>query len=189
MIAPGGDGRGRRPDGAGPAASFEIVEVQTAAGGVIGLARLPGLRDGRFRWDLLEDELDRVAEWGATAILCLIENDEIPDLDPERMLFETRRRDIGFLHLPIPEGTVPGAAFDTAWEGLRGRLIRAVGKCQRPLVLCSDGRGRCSMIAARLLIDSGMQVEAAIRALRDASPGALRDREHEENVRAYARGR
>lgn len=176
----------RKAEGTKDAAALEIMDLPTAAGGAIGIARPPGVFGGRYHPERLQDDLDRLAEWGADTILCVMDPAEIEALDRERMQFEIRCRNIGYLNLPIPRGTMPDPAFDAEWESLRSRAVMAVGKGQRLLVQSEDGYERSFVVAARVLIDSGFDVEAAIRALRDLRPGALGAPEQEESIRAYA---
>ena len=189
MVAAGPNGRGRRGKTMATAISFDIAELPTPAGGVIGLASLPGMREGQYRPDMLEHDLDALAGWGPTAVLCLMEQHEVEGLDVERLSFELRRRNVGFVHLPIGPDTVPGAAFEEDWQRLRERLVGAVGRGKRLMVQCVDGRVRCGMAAARLLLDSGSSLEEAMEAVRTARSGALAEAEHEESLRAYSRRR
>jgi ADP-ribosyl-[dinitrogen reductase] hydrolase len=96
---------------------------------------------------------------------------------------ETRRRHMDWLHLPIPDVSVPTAAFERDWlaagEGLRARLRAGADV----LVHCRGGLGRAGTIAARLMVELGIPAETAVASVRTARPGAIETREQEQFVR------
>jgi ADP-ribosyl-[dinitrogen reductase] hydrolase len=51
---------------------------------------------------------------------------------------------------------------------------------------CRGGLGRAGLVAALLLIETGLEAEAAIRAVRAARPGAIETAAQERYVRAYS---
>ena len=182
------NGQGGRADGVRGVVSFGIVEVRAPTHGLIGFASALGMRAGRYRPELLDRDLDALADWGSTAMLCLMESGEVEGLAFEQLSFGLRDRGIGFVHLPIPRDQVPDARFDRDWERLRPRLLGALCRGQRLMVQCSDGCGRSGIAVGRLLIDAGMDLEEAIAAVREARPEALACGASVESVGAYARG-
>ena len=65
----------------------------------------------------------------------------------------------------------------------------AVGQGERVLIHCHGGRGRSGLVAARLLIDRGMDAPAALATVRRARPGAVETAGQEAHLTAYAAGR
>lgn len=88
-----------------------------------------------------------------------------------------------WLHLPIADVTAPGAEWDAAWLAVRGRVHAELDRGGRVLVHCKGGLGRAGTVAARILIERGMAPEAAIRAVRQARPGAIERAAQELYVR------
>lgn len=169
--------------------SFGIVELPTPASGRIGLASMPGMLEGRYRPDRLNRDLDALRDWGAAAVLSLMEPSEVEGLAVEQLSYGLRDRGIGFLHVPLPPDEMPDGRLDHEWERLRDRLASALAHGQRLVVQCLDGRGRSGIATARLLIDTGCDAEEALDALREACPGALSEDEQVASVRAYAAAR
>lgn len=168
---------------------LQIASVRAGRGfGRIGITFCPGKTQtdaatGRWERDLGVD-LDAVRDWGATAIVTLIEQHELASLKVDTLGAETARRHMEWLHLPIRDVSVPTATFEAAWgrvgEGLRARLRDGFDV----LVHCKGGLGRAGLTAARLLIECGLDPEIAIRDVRRVRPGAIETAAQETYVRA-----
>jgi ADP-ribosyl-[dinitrogen reductase] hydrolase len=141
-------------------------------------------------WDRdLGVDLDAIKAWGASAVLTLLEPEELILLRVERIGEEVLRRDMQWFHLPIADVSIPGRQFEKAWlvagEGLRSMLRRRL----HVVVHCRGGLGRAGTIAARLLVELGMPPRKAIKAVRDVRPGAIETDEQEEFVLGLMPGR
>jgi len=156
--------------------------------GSIGITFAPGKHDrhaigGPWARDLTKD-LDAIAAWNAKAVVTLIEWHEflllgIPDLGAE-----VQRRGMEWLHLPIRDVSTPGSEFEERWPADSKRLRQRLDACENIVVHCRGGLGRAGMISARLLVESGIESEAAIDRVRAARPGAIETPQQEEWVRS-----
>src|SRR5271156_3413149 len=84
--------------------------------GKIGITFAPGKRDshamtGSWYRDLCLD-LDAIIKWKAVAVVTLIEDHEIRELDILDLGAEIRRRGMQWLHLPIRDVSIPGKKFE-----------------------------------------------------------------------------
>jgi ADP-ribosyl-[dinitrogen reductase] hydrolase len=156
--------------------------------GRVGLTFCPGKHQphaatGAWARDLGLD-LDAVAEWGAGAVVTLVEDHELRVLGVEHMGAAVLDRHMAWYHLPIPDVTAPDARFEARWErhgpALRGMLRAGFDV----LVHCKGGLGRAGTIAARLLAELGWERGAAIAEVRMVRPGALETSAQERHVRA-----
>jgi ADP-ribosyl-[dinitrogen reductase] hydrolase len=155
-----------------------IAELSPAPGfGRIGLTFCPGKKQpasftGSWDRDLAID-LDAARDWGATALVTLIEDHELKALQVEPIGSEARARNIDWFHLPIADVSVPCHRFERSWnlagEQLRTRLRNGFDV----LVHCKGGLGRAGMVSARLLVELGWTPSDAIAAVRAARPGAI----------------
>ncbi len=85
-------------------------------------------------------------------------------------------------HLPLADFAVPDAAFEHAWRAL-GPLLRGLLEGGRGVAFhCRAGLGRSGTIAARLLVELGLEPEAAIARVREARPGAIETVEQEHHL-------
>jgi ADP-ribosyl-[dinitrogen reductase] hydrolase len=101
----------------------------------------------------------------------------------ERLGEEVLRRNMKWFHLPIVDVSIPNARFEKEWstagEDLRALLRRGLDV----LVHCRGGLGRAGTVAARLLIELGMDPTKAIEHVRAVRPGAIETSDQERYVR------
>ncbi|MET0029557.1 MAG: cyclin-dependent kinase inhibitor 3 family protein, partial [Candidatus Thiodiazotropha sp.] len=157
---------------------LQIAEVQASSEhGRIGITFCPGKHDlyahtGAWKRDL-ETDLDVIAAWGAKRVITLVEQQELRELKVLSLGDAIQGRGIQWRHLPIADFSVPDEDFEQRWI-TQGREIRQMLlQGQDVLVHCKGGLGRAGMIAARLLVELGMQPEVAIRRVRRARKGAI----------------
>ena len=89
-----------------------------STGGQIGMTHCPGKKQangisGAWARDL-ELDLERIREWKAELILGLMESREYADLGVSALL-SGKLSGIRYLHLPIPDGSVPGPEWEESW--------------------------------------------------------------------------
>ena len=87
-----------------------------------------------------------------------------------------------WFHLPIVDVSIPDEQFEQEWdiagEELRSMLRRRLDV----LVHCRGGLGRAGTIAARLLVELGMEPTKAIASVRAVRPGAIETSDQEKFV-------
>jgi ADP-ribosyl-[dinitrogen reductase] hydrolase len=67
-------------------------------------------------WDRdLALDLDRVRDWGATAVVTLLEPKELALLKVERLGEQILRRNMLWFHLPIVDVSIPDERFEKEW--------------------------------------------------------------------------
>jgi hypothetical protein len=157
---------------------LQIAEVRASpAHGRIGITFCPGKHDPFAHtgaWDRdLGIDLDVIATWGAKLVLTLVEPAELIALKVPQLGHEIHSRGIKWSHLPIADFSVPGKKFEEEWL-TQGRAIREMLRNgEDVLVHCKGGLGRAGMMAARLLVELGMEPEAAIHSVRHVRKGAI----------------
>ena len=158
------------------------------AGGLIGLTFAPGKRqrDGMTgsHWRDLDPDLDVIAAWNAAVVVTLVEAHELDALAIADIGKEMRRRHMEWHHWPIGDYQVPDAAFMGAWPERSAMLRGLLARGCRVLIHCKGGLGRAGCVAARLLVEGGMDPAMAIPAVRAARPGAIETRAQEAWVAA-----
>lgn len=171
---------------------LHIATVATKPGyGRIGVTFCPGKiqpagLSGAWSRDLNRD-VQAISDWGACAVVTLVEQHELKALQVETLGDAIQARHMDWLHLPIRDVDVPGPAFEAAWiqagEGLRDRLRAGFDI----VVHCKGGLGRAGTIAARLLAELGVDSGEAIARVRAVRPGALETKAQEAHVMAIKR--
>lgn len=157
---------------------LQIAEVTAHPDyGKIGITFCPGKHDrlavtGIWARDL-DLDLDVIKEWGANLVLTLLEPVELVELKVPNLGEEVQKRGIKWMHLPIADYSVPDDEFENNWL-IYGKEIRQ-HLCQGKNVLihCKGGLGRAGTIAARLLVELGIEPKKAIRMVRGVRFGAI----------------
>ena len=171
------------------------LQIATIAPGVSGFGRVgvtfcPGKYDPHAMsgaWDRdLGADLDAIRDWGAAAIVTLIEPKELTLLKVERLGEEVVRRNMLWFHLPIVDVSIPDQRFEEKWDAAGEELRSILRNGSDVLVHCRGGLGRAGTIASRLLIELGMPPKTAIERVRAVRPGAIETRAQEEYVLAIA---
>jgi protein-tyrosine phosphatase len=111
--------------------------------------------------DWLEDEVHAWKEMGFDVVVSLLTRDELDELGLAAEADLSRAQGLQFCEFPIPDLGVPksSAATRELLDNLRADLD--VGK--RIAIHCRQGIGRSGLIAAGVLVVSGVEPELAIR--------------------------
>jgi protein-tyrosine phosphatase len=104
-------------------------------------------------------------------------------LEGVRLGSEIERRGMEWVHMPIPDVSTPGTAFEAKWPEVSRSLRSRLDAGENILVHCRGGLGRAGMIAARLLVETGVEPEVAIERVRAVRPGAIETGAQERWVR------
>ena len=157
---------------------LQIASVSAGPGrGRIGITFCPGKTQpssmtGGWNRDL-DADVAAITDWGAAAVVTLIEPHEIESLEVAGLGKAVAAAHMDWIHLPIPDVSVPDRKFEDAWtiagEGLRARLRDGFDV----LVHCKGGLGRAGMIAARLLAELGTAPGEAVERVRAARDRAI----------------
>jgi ADP-ribosyl-[dinitrogen reductase] hydrolase len=156
-----------------------VINALPVSHGEIGLCCCPGHRLTpqfvRPSLESLEADLDAVAGFGAKRLVTLMEPDELAfiGVDPGRLASAARARGLEWLHLPIRNLGIPGAAWEAQWRDAGAALRAELAGGGRFAMHCYAGLGRTGMIAARLLVEHGLAPAEAIARVRAARPGSI----------------
>lgn len=156
--------------------------------GRIGITLCPGKYDrhamtGAWDRDLTLD-LDVIRDWGASAVVTLVETHELACLKVPNLGDEVKRLGLKWFHIPIVDQSIPDEAFESRWTSDGEELRTLIRRGNDILVHCRGGLGRAGTIAARLLIEFGMDPKTAIAKVRQVRPHAIETRDQEQFVLA-----
>ena len=140
---------------------------------------------GPWERDLAVD-VRAVRDWGASAVVTLVQPEELAFLEVEGLGAAVREQGMEWLHLPIPDGGVPDDAFETAWWSVGPRLRKKLTDGGRVLLHCRGGLGRTGVIAARLLVEAGVAPQEAIDMVRAARSKTIENATQERYVLGLA---
>jgi ADP-ribosyl-[dinitrogen reductase] hydrolase len=134
-------------------------------------------------WDRdLNCDLDTIRDWGAAAVVTLLEPEELKLLKVERLGEEVLRRNMSLFHLPIVDVSTPGERFEQEWD-IAGKELRSILRSGSDVLVHCRGRlGRAGTIAARLLVELDLEPAMAIASVRRVRPGAIETSDQEKFV-------
>jgi len=166
---------------------FRIDAVAAGTqGGVIGMTHCPGRLETDLFAAVAQDDIDGhvriIADWGAHALVSLIESEEFSSYGVESLPALTTGLGIRHLHLPIQDMGIPDEKFERAWRTDGAALREMLLGGQRIVLHCLAGMGRTGTIAARLLVELGVQPAEAIGIVRRARPGTIQTADQERHV-------
>ena len=116
--------------------------------------------------DWLDDEATAWRGAGIDVVVSLLEDDEAAQLDLVNERQASEGRAMSFVSFPIPDRGLP-ASTEAAIEVI-GHIAAQLEAGKNVAVHCRQGVGRSSLIAAGVLINSGLQAEKAIETVSSA---------------------
>src|SRR5262249_10465272 len=116
--------------------------------------------------DWLDDEASAWRRGGIDVVVSLLEDDEAAQLNLADERQAAEGRPIGFVPFPIPDRGVP-APTEAAIEVI-GRIAAQLEAGKNVAVHCRQGIGRSGLIAAGVLMNSGLQAEKAMEIISSA---------------------
>ena len=167
---------------------IDAVTCEPHAPGKIGITFCPGKQQisgltGPWQRNLSLD-VAAIAEFGAAAVVTLIEDHEFELLRVKGLGAEVIRHHMEWFHLPITDMDVPGPEFEAQWLAVGVSLRARLRDGFDVVVHCMGGLGRAGTIAARLLVELGMNPREAIARVREVRPGAIQTSEQARYVEA-----
>ena len=157
-----------------------VFHALPVAGGVLGISQLPGL-EGDYMGDL-ED----IRAWRPSLVITLTTDGELADFGLQTLGADIRAQAARWEHLAIADGAIPNARFDKRWPATAEKALLALRGGGRALLHCRAGCGRSGMVALRLMVEAGQNVEEALGQLRAVRPCAI---ETDEQFEWAAKGR
>lgn len=168
----------RRPS----SADIDHVTAPRCAGR-IGMIAAPGAGGDR---ELLDTDLLALREWGADGLVSLVQPVELEMLGLLELESRLAHHGMWWRHLPIPDMCAPGRDFEQRWRR-DGAFLRGALREGADIVLhCWAGLGRTGTVAARLLVEMGMDPADAVDLVREARPGTIQSRMQEIHVHRCA---
>ncbi len=145
--------------------------------GEIGMTLCPGRHEiyaifGDRGRDINSD-LKVINDWGTRALVTLIEAKEMEIYGVAELPAKVTALGIEYVHLPVVDMDIPNDAFEILWLDSGKKLRRYLRSGQRIVIHCLAGLGRTGMIAAKLLIELGIEPDEAIHMVRASRPGAI----------------
>ena len=95
---------------------------------------------------------------------------------------QVERSPFQWFHLPIVDVSVPCEKFEREWAHAGNEIRGILARGGKVVFHCRGGLGRTGLLAARLLVEFGLEPEEAIAQVRGARPGAIETKEQEQYI-------
>jgi len=153
--------------------------------GVIGMTLCPGKIQqngitGAWARDL-EKDLQAIETWGATTMVSLLQPHELRAVRVADLPGQAAVRMKHYL-LPIPDGGLPDKHWETSWKKAGPEIRGALARGEKVLIHCLGGLGRTGLVAARLLVEFGVDPGQAVKLVRAARRGTIETAQQEQYV-------
>jgi len=110
--------------------------------------------------DWLEDEIQGWRKTGLDVVVSLLEKDEAAQFELSHEGDVAESQGVRFISFPIPDRGVPGSSREAL--SLFNTIAAALEQGKNVAVHCRQGIGRSGLIAAGVLLTSGMGVDKAL---------------------------
>lgn len=155
--------------------------------GCMGLVACPGIRVSAISPASKKNlgiDLQEINEWGANGVVCFLEAHELAIARIEELPDRVQEAGMWWRLLPIVDMGTPTQEFEDVWAE-EGELIRhALRIGERVVFHCYAGLGRTGMMAARILVEMGMDPEVAITTVRQDNSRRIQNEKQEDLVRS-----
>jgi ADP-ribosylglycohydrolase/protein-tyrosine phosphatase len=155
--------------------------------GRLGLTFCPGKKQPDAQsghWDRdLQADLTSIQEWGAKAVVSVIEEQELGELGVPELGDAVEELGIDWHHVSVPDVDIPGPGAEARWFYTSTRIRRMLAAGEAVLIHCKGGLGRTGTLGARLLVETGSEPGEAIEQVRAARPHTIETPEQETYVR------
>lgn len=144
---------------------MRIIKLQAGAG-LLGLTLCPGIllsHDDPASPDRrIALHLRQLQDWGAAALVSLLEEYEFELLNVTRLGSHVERSGMEWLHLPIEHHALPDEWFEMHWTYVSHRILQLLSQGRRVAIHCRAGFGRTGTVTARLLMEMGEDLDVAV---------------------------
>lgn len=132
----------------------EIFKIQEIGTGFLAIMAKP--RAGEW----LEDEFLGLKSLGITSITSMLESAEAYEIGLQSEFELCNKNEIEFLSFPIPDRGLPSNI--ESFVKLAGYLHKEIKQGSGVVIHCRGGIGRCSLLAATILLREGNNTEEAL---------------------------
>ena len=145
--------------------------------GQIGMTICPGKHgagEHGTAWERdLSADLKVISEWGATALVTVMELSEKRKFGVTDLGVAATKSNLKWLHIPIADGAVPDNRFDDAWWRVAPTVLQYLRNGCKIVVHCRGGLGRTGLVVCLLLVEMDESPEQALKLVRAARPGTV----------------
>ena len=117
--------------------------------------------------------LEQLKEQGAATLITLITPHEMKEKKLDGFADAVAAAGLEWLHLPITDDDSPKDPFEENWQRALPKLEQQLNAGSAIAIHCMGGSGRTGIVAARLMLDQGVELDDAITQIQELRPKAF----------------
>ncbi|CAM3716688.1 tyrosine-protein phosphatase [Parendozoicomonas haliclonae] len=121
----------------------------------------------------LQNSLQTLKAAGATTVVTALPDEDMQALNVPELGKAVRDAGLDWFHLPIEDDAAPEQPFFAAFETALPRLLKKISAGETIAIHCRGGAGRTGLIAAILMLESGIDIDRVIAKVQAVRPVAL----------------
>ena len=122
----------------------------------------------------LESTITQLKGQGVTAILSMMADEEMKNLNAENLPEVCKQNGIQWFNLETDDHKVPGEKALLEWNQYNDKLVGVINQGNTVAVHCKGGTGRTGVGVAKLLLELGRSGDQAIADVQALKPGAFK---------------
>ncbi|WP_026959151.1 dual specificity protein phosphatase family protein [Aliagarivorans taiwanensis] len=146
------------------------------------LCPCPGTKDAD-----LSSSLQQLSQANSGAVLTAMTSEELAANGVDAIGKTSVIFDMQWFHLPIEDDTVPGEEWEARFQGFLPRFKQLINSGVNLAIHCKGGSGRTGLIAARLLLEYGVELDEAIARIRTVRPNAFNLEKQQSYIAQFAK--
>lgn len=151
---------------------YDVLDIPQCPGRLI-FTPCPGTKDAS-----LNEALASLKSAGAKALITLMPDAELAANEAIALPSVCAELGLEWLHLPIADEQLPMADFNAAWDRHHESILALLYADAALAIHCKGGSGRTGLIAARILVELGVERETAVRHIQALRPKAIQHPAH-----------
>lgn len=151
---------------------FDILSIADRPGRLI-FTPCPGTKDSS-----IDSALSTLKQAGADAVLTLMPYAELAQNGASELPALCAAQGLTWLHVPVADEQVPQVDFDAAWPAAMAQIAELLAADKSIAIHCKGGSGRTGLVAARILIELGIERSEVVSLVQALRPKAIQHPAH-----------
>ncbi len=148
--------------------SHPIYAVDVSAQAQLLLTPCPGTKEAD-----LYSSLQELSHKNSPALITLMTSEELAENQLSELPKHAVTYDMQWFHLPLADDTVPDQAWEERFQSALPRFIQLLNNGMNLSIHCKGGSGRTGLVAARIMLALGFELEEAISKIKAVRPNAF----------------
>ncbi|WP_410499097.1 cyclin-dependent kinase inhibitor 3 family protein [Chitinibacter sp. S2-10] len=157
---------------------YDILPL--AEGGGLIFTPCPGTKDADLRRALQD-----LHAAGASAVITLMPSHELQENKVADLPAVCAELGMAWFHFPVEDDAAPDAEFASQWALHSTDILQMLAAGKTIAVHCKGGSGRTGLMIAKLLLERGLDAEAAISAVQKIRPRSFSVSSHREYLLSF----